>query len=115
MHLIFAGEFYVPQISCLLIDTKSGENKIIYDEITALANAIVYRIGEIDEQFKGTVIPSGSVSDGCKIGYPNEFDYIVESPYFKDCIETFIPGQVGFMALGTTNEQNKNIAELRFK
>ena len=93
------------------IDMKTGEEKLIHEHITSLAFAIANRVGEIDDRFKGTVIPSGSSCDGCKTGYPDEFDYLVRLDNLEKCIEDFIPGPTGFMGLTIKKGMVKNVSE----
>ena len=93
------------------INITCGENEIIYKEFTSVVQAIVERIGEIDKRFRGTVIPSGSVSDGCKIGYPNEFDYLVSLDMFEDCVSNFIPDRTGFTTLKIKEDRKNGISE----
>ena len=93
------------------IDISSGENKIIHDYISSLAHAIATRIGEIDERFVGTVLACGSVSDGCKVGLPDEFDYLVNLEVFEDCIENIIPDTSVFTSLKVKMDKRAIISE----
>ena len=93
------------------IDISSGENKTIHDNISSVAHAIATRIGEIDERFDGTVFSCGSVSDGCKVGLPDEFDYLVNLDVFEGCIENIIPGASVFTALKVKMEKRPIISE----
>ena len=72
------------------IDISSGENKKIHECISSVAHVIATSIGEIDERFAGNVLSCGSVSDGCKVDAPDEFDYLVNLDVFEDFIENII-------------------------
>ena len=93
------------------IDMFPDENKSIHKQTTSLAHAIAVRIGEIDARFNGTVFPCGSVADGCKVGFPNEFDYLVNLNVFENYVENFIPTKTGFTALKIKKDKRCIISE----
>ena len=82
------------------IDISSGENKKIHDCISSVAHVIATRIGEIDERFAGNVLSCGSVSDGCKVDAPDEFDYLVNLDVFEDFIENIILAFIYYYIFG---------------
>ena len=80
------------------IDMSPDEDRSIQEQTTSLVHAIAARMGEIDIRFKGNVFACGSVADGCKVGFPNEFDYLVDLKVFENHVENDISYQVGFTA-----------------
>ena len=93
------------------IDITRGENKTIHEQITSLAHAVASRIGELDSRFKGSIFPTGSISDGCKVGYPNEFDYLLNLDLMEECIEDFARGPTGFVQLHLKPEKLSYVSE----
>ena len=60
----------------LLLSVHHEENDRICEGMTSLMETVVQRLGEIEEVFTASLLPSGSVAEGTKTGNPNEFDFI---------------------------------------
>ena len=93
------------------IDITRGENKTIHEQITSFAHAIASRIGELDGRFKGSIFPTGSIADGCKVGYPKEFDYLLNLDLIEECIDNVVSGPTGFVQLQIKPDRRSYVSE----
>lgn len=94
------------------VDMLSGENKEVKQCITSLVEAIVEEIGKLDPRFEGEVIQAGSVSEGTKTGYPDEFDFSVRLKR----IESLVTGMTlvanpGYAKIALTDSAREEMAE----
>ena len=60
----------------ILLSVHQEENDRICKDMTSLMEAVAQRMGQIEEVFTASLLPSGSVAEGTKTGNPNEFDFI---------------------------------------
>lgn len=88
------------------VQYNDGENQEIKIYVENFVECIAKRIGELDYRFQGTVITSGSVYEGVKIGYPDEFDYMINLEKFSDNVADFrqIPKTKGFVKLSAKSD-----------
>ena len=59
------------------IPTHIAEVENMKQSIEEFMSKWVEKIAEIDDRFKGTLLQSGSVYEGTKVGDPDEFDYML--------------------------------------
>ena len=90
------------------VDFSDGENTAVRDQITLLANELATCVGQFDERFKGNIFPVGSSSDGCKAGYPDEFDFLIRLEFFEKLGLTTSSTHGGFLNLNVKPE-NKDL------
>lgn len=60
----------------ILLSVHHEENDRICKGMTSLMETVAQRMGQIEEVFTASLLPSGSVAEGTKTGNPNEFDFI---------------------------------------
>ena len=60
------------------------ENDEVCKSMASLMETVAQRMGEVEEVFTTTLLPSGSVAEGTKTGDPNEFDFIFCLTKFAD-------------------------------
>lgn len=71
----------------ILLSVHHKENDNVCQGMTSLMERIAQRMGEIEEAFTASLLPSGSVSEGTKTGNPNEFDFIFCLTKFSDACD----------------------------
>ena len=59
------------------IPTHMAEVENMRQSVEEFMSKWVEKIAEIDDRFKGTLLQSGSVYEGTKVGDPDEFDYML--------------------------------------
>ncbi|XP_052097138.1 uncharacterized protein LOC127732120 [Mytilus californianus] len=69
------------------VDFAKGENADIFQIIQQFIDKVLVRVGELDPLFKGCLLNAGSTLEGVKIGYPNEFDFLVHLEHFSSIVE----------------------------
>lgn len=60
----------------ILLSAHHEENDRICKGMTSLMQTVAQRMGQIEEVFTASLLPSGSVAEGTKTGNPNEFDFM---------------------------------------
>ena len=60
----------------ILLSVHHEENDRICKSMTSLMETVAQRMGQIEEVFTASLLPSGSVAEGTKTGNPNEFDFM---------------------------------------
>ena len=68
----------------------SGENLTIYKTIKMFVSLLCELIGNADPVMKCKPVLSGSVSEGCKTGFLDEFDFIFSLEKFESMFEVYI-------------------------
>ena len=78
-------------LSCLysipgvgLVTPDMPEVNEISSAIIVFLEKVFANIANIDPHFRGTLIPSGSFTEGTKVGDPDEFDFMVKLDYFSE-------------------------------
>ena len=66
----------------------SNEARLISQVITVFIQDLMTAVGEYDSRFTGEVKLSGSISESCKVGEPDEFDFMLYLPTLAD---NFVP------------------------
>ncbi|XP_029202791.2 serine/threonine-protein phosphatase 6 regulatory ankyrin repeat subunit C-like isoform X2 [Acropora millepora] len=77
----------VLQEHSILLSVHHRENEKICKSMACLMETIAQRMGEVEELFTTSVLPSGSVAEGTKTGDPDEFDFIFCLTKFADACD----------------------------
>ena len=93
------------------VNFSDGENKTIRDQINSFVRDIADCIGKLDERFKGALIPSGSVVNDCKSGWPDEFDFLIQLVFFEKYIKDYDSREKGYVNLETKSELRETISD----
>ena len=93
------------------VNFSDGENETIRDQINSFVRDIADCIGKLDERFKGALIPSGSVVNDCKSGWPDEFDFLIQLEFFEKHIEDYDSRGNGYVNLKTKSELRETILD----
>ena len=93
------------------VNFSDGENETIRNQINSLVSDIADCIGKLDERFKGALIPSGSVVNDCKSGWPDEFDFLIQLGFFEKHIEDYDSRGNGYVNLKTKPELRETISD----
>lgn len=67
---------------------QSKEARLISQVVTVFIQDLMTAVGELDSRFTGEVKLSGSIAESCKVGEPDEFDFML---YLPTLAENFVP------------------------
>ena len=67
---------------------QSNEARLISQVVTVFIQDLMTSVGELDSRFIGEVKLSGSTAESCKVGEPDEFDFML---YLPTLAENFVP------------------------
>lgn len=71
----------------ILLSEHHKENDRVCKGMTMLMEHVAQRMGEVEEAFTVSLLPSGSVAEGTKTGDPDEFDFIFCLTKFADACD----------------------------
>lgn len=71
----------------ILLSVHHKENDRVCKGMTSLMETVAQRMGEVEEAFTASLLPSGSVAEGTKTGDPDEFDFIFCLTKFADACD----------------------------
>ena len=63
---------------------NQSEAELIREKLEQLVNNILILVGKRDKRFQSTLIKSGSVYEGVKVGKPDEFDFMIRLNSLSD-------------------------------
>lgn len=67
---------------------QSNEAQLIFQVVTVFVQDLMTAVGKFDSRFIGEVKLSGSMAESCKVGEPDEFDFMLCLPTLA---ENFVP------------------------
>jgi len=104
--LLFATTVLEKKSVGLVRFEENTESAEIKEAVENTMRQLFANIESIDPRFKSTLVPSGSVSEGTKVGLPDEFDFLVILDNFSDLCQVdesstdFVSGLVSMKACG---------------